>query len=456
MIPFFYFCLVAVGCLLAHRNWRAGLFLMLLAGVLQDPVRKMMAGAPGYMVLAFTPIWFVICVRVLLPNFSHWKHFGQIFPRVNQQVMILLLALTLAFLVLLVNYGLDAWMVGVIGAIGYTFPLLAMVVGFFLIRSGKEFDRLAWSYALFISVILVSGWLDYLGTFADWKMLGTGALGNTWVRYVTGYLVELNSGFFRSPELLGWHSAILVMLATVMVIRGRTPSAKAAWILFAVFGTLTVLISGRNKMIFMPIVFLGVVTLCFTYKSNVHRLASIALSALVTGLVFSIVFALVNLDREYTRYIEYGTGYASERLSQSTVGAVVTTFEQSGFFGEGLGTASLGKRYAGLPDLETWQESGLSRLLVELGVPGSLAAAALFLALLRTLIRLLKGMPRASPLLPVYAGLLGILAANGASFLISHQIFGDPFIIVLTGLLLGIALSAPFWPENDQHTGTPN
>ncbi len=40
---------------------------------------------------------------------------------------------------------------------------------------------------------------------------------------------------------------------------------------------------------------------------------------------------------------------------------------------------------------------------------------------------------------------LGIFAANGASFLVSHQAFGDPFLVTLTGFLLGITLSGPRW-----------
>jgi hypothetical protein len=217
--------------------------------------------------------------------------------------------------------------------------------------------------------------------------------------------------------------------------------------LFAVWGAMTVLISGRNKMIFMPMVFLGIIAMAFIYKSSINRLATIALSLLCAGLIFLGVFLQVSLDREYTRYVSYGTGYASERLTDSTIGAVVTTFRQSGFFGEGLGTASLGKRFAGNTNVATWQESGLSRLMVELGVMGFIAAALFVMGVMWTFYRMMKFMPRGSPLLPIYAGMMGILAANGASFIISHQIFGDPFIIILTGLLVGITLSVPFWPN---------
>jgi hypothetical protein len=45
----------------------------------------------------------------------------------------------------------------------------------------------------------------------------------------------------------------------------------------------------------------------------------------------------------------------------------------------------------------------------------------------------------------LYTGLLAIAAANAASFVVSHQAFGDPFLVTLMGLFLGITLSAARW-----------
>jgi hypothetical protein len=152
----------------------------------------------------------------------------------------------------------------------------------------------------------------------------------------------------------------------------------------------------------------------------------------------------------YTHYVVVGSETAAERLNMSVVDTIISTVRQSGFFGEGLGTASLGARFGGALGIETWQESGPGRLIVELGVLGFIAALAFVGSVGWTLFQMLKAMPRNSEYLPYYAGLIGLLAANGASFTISHQLFGDPFIIILTGFFVGITLSVPLWSNRFQ------
>jgi len=447
MAPLIYFLFVALASLYAMRNWRFGFILLIFAGVLQDPVRKLMPDAPGFMVLAFTPIWLAICVRVFQPNFGPWRDCLRNFPPLHSRINFFLFTTFLAAGVLIFKHGLGAWVVGAIGGISYVFPLLAMIVGFYFARAPREFERLIAVYGVFTAVILIGGWLEYLGLFKDWNALGTEALGKTWIRYVTGYVVELNSGFYRSPDFLGWHAAMLVMFSSLMAVKSSSLNGKVIWFCLLVWGGAVLLISGRNKMIFMPLVFLGTVVAAYLYKSNLSRVMSMSLTAILAITVYIGVFSYVNIDKDYTRYLEEGTEQVSDRLNRSIVDGVVTSLSQSGFFGEGLGTASLGKRYGGDTGIETWQESGLSRLMVELGVLGFIAIVALLASFLATLFKVLKSIPRHSPNLPVFVGLVGILAANGASFIISHQIFGDPFIIVLTGFLLGMSLSIIKWPE---------
>jgi hypothetical protein len=78
-------------------------------------------------------------------------------------------------------------------------------------------------------------------------------------------------------------------------------------------------------------------------------------------------------------------------------------------------------------------------------VLGFFAAVFLMWALSRALWRCLQRMPRTARGSVLFTGLLGILAANGASFLVSHQAFGDPFLVTLAGFFIGVTLSAPRW-----------
>ena len=122
MIQILFFALVLASSFISLTDWRKGLFLMLLVGGLQDPVRKMMPGAPGYMVLAFVPIWLAICVNVLFSGRQVWLRFAIVAPSLISAIWFFEFALILAFGVLLYNYGLAPFLVGVIGALGYVFP----------------------------------------------------------------------------------------------------------------------------------------------------------------------------------------------------------------------------------------------------------------------------------------------------------------------------------------------
>jgi hypothetical protein len=345
--------------------------------------------------------------------------------------------------------------VGAIGLIGYLFPIVAIALGFTFIRSTADLLRFIRVYCAITAVLLIGGLLEHWDIYPDWPALGTEVLNMIWIRHVPGYIVELTSGFYRSPDLLGWHAALLVMFSLLMSLYSRSHGGRAAWMLLAVWGATILLISGRNKMIFMPPIFIAVVGLVYMYKGNVNRsVAAVTAALLALGLFLGLNHQLA-LDREYLDYVEVGTESTPGRLRTHGVQAVIETYRQSGFFGEGLGTASTGARYGTGGNIRTWQESGPSKLMVELGVIGFLAAIVLLLAIMRALWWCLGRMPRQTSGGLLFAGLLGILAANGASFTVSHQAFGDPFLVTLAGFFIGLTLSAPRWavaPGGQQQT----
>ena len=152
----------------------------------------------------------------------------------------------------------------------------------------------------------------------------------------------------------------------------------------------------------------------------------------------------LGLDKEFLLYTKKGSSDATERLTEGGLRSVWGTYQQSGFFGKGLGSASTGARY-GSKAIGSWQESGPSKIMVELGVIGFLSIIALLMALLRSFWRTIRLCPPYAREFQLYVGFLGIVAANAASFVVSHQAFGDPFLVTLAGLLVGIVLSAHRW-----------
>jgi O-antigen ligase len=123
-------------------------------------------------------------------------------------------------------------------------------------------------------------------------------------------------------------------------------------------------------------------------------------------------------------------------------GALYGTYDQSGFFGEGLGTATPGSHNLDVERPRTWQESAPSRVMVELGVPGLIGFIGVMCSIVLALWKMCRKLLREKTPLTGYAvGLVAFFIANVGSLSISGQILADPFIASFLGLLVGIALS---------------
>lgn len=447
MLQSIYFLYVAIASFIALGDWRRGLLLMILAGILQDPVRKVMPGVPAWMVLAFVPIWFALCFNLFFSGTRPVRSFLESYPRLEPKLLFFGFSLVLAFLVLIVKHGLGNLLVAVIGLIGYGFPLLAVIAGFHFVRSRFDLVRLMTVYSAITAPFLVGALLEYWGMFPDSILIGTDALNMQWIRHVPGYIVQLNAGFYRSPDVMGWHAAQLVMFSLLLALISGNVLTRISWVGIACWAGFILLISGRNKMIFMPFIFITVFGLAYLYKGRVAKVLPIVLSVVAFAVFFTVINAQVKLDQEYLMYVGEGRSTAPERIKVHGIDAVVGTFKRSGAFGEGLGSASTGSRYGGKSGIRAGQEGGLPKILVELGVIGLIAFFTVSLTILKLLFQLFNSMPTATPVMPFFIGMLGIITANGASFIVSHQIFGDPFIVTLTGFFLGITMSFARWQK---------
>ena len=129
-----------------------------------------------------------------------------------------------------------------------------------------------------------------------------------------------------------------------------------------------------------------------------------------------------------------------------TIGQFGAVIVRNGFFGSGAGTGAQGAQYfgGGADVVGFAAEGGLGRVLAELGVPGLAALAWFAFAMGRVLLRIARGV-RQLPLrlaAPAY-GLVALLPANLAVFVTAHQVYGDPFVLIVLGWLSGAALAVP-------------
>jgi O-antigen ligase len=224
----------------------------------------------------------------------------------------------------------------------------------------------------------------------------------------------------------------------------RRSASSRSWLPLVVLGGLCVLMAGRRKAMMMPAVWMLVVLA--SYLRSRRMAATMALFGLLGLVLVGVVFVAGDLvDENYYSYAASTTRDAPDRLFNGAVGSVWTTFLQSGFLGSGIGTVAQGMSHIAGGVEQGWQESGPSRVLAELGVPGFVAALLLGGMLARACYNVMR---RASPAAPGYhlqVGLGALVAANAASFLVSHQIYTDLSVMPLAALFLGACLSGPRW-----------
>lgn len=114
-----------------------------------------------------------------------------------------------------------------------------------------------------------------------------------------------------------------------------------------------------------------------------------------------------------------------------------------GLLGTGLGAGSSGTKYVGVGvEFRGCQEVGASRLAAELGVIGRFCAVHVGWVLWGRMLAMVRAPVRAGAQgLDVHEALLAATATNGASFVVSGQVFGDPFAGLFFCLFLGAMLA---------------
>jgi hypothetical protein len=450
MITQLFWVFVAFSTLVAIKNWRLGLAMLITVGALQDPIRKMTLGVPAYMVLSFFPVWIGMMVGILSSHEWAWQSFGSLHPKVQSRIRLFVASLVLATAVVF-QYGVTAWPVATIGLFTYSVPLLTLIACFAYARNALDVSRIIMIYCFVTAVMLVGGVLELLHFFPQWPALGTSALGMHWIRYVSyGHTIDLIAGFYRSPDIMGWHAASLSIFSLMLVLYGRA-GPRWFWLGMAIWGAFCVFISGRNKMISMTVVWVIVIALLHIYIGRTGRVVTMALAGGLLAFSVLLISGKLNINSDYELYAsQLAQGAVFERTQKVASNGILETYNQSGFFGKGIGTAAQGIQYLGLPIQRSWQESGAAKLLVELGVTGFVAAIILAWALYKSMLLTIRYSQIKGFLSPLQLGLVAYIAANIANFIISQQVYSDGLIMIMVALSLGMMLSSPFWLQEDR------
>jgi hypothetical protein len=433
--------LVGVGCLLSLHDWRKGLWLCIVVALVQDPIRKVIPGTPIFITVSFVPVYF--CMFLGLPaQKTALREFQRDYPGLKVPVVLLSIALLFSFAQTL-TYGMRALPLACLGLFSYLACFPAVLLGYKYLRGDwRSLDRLLAGFVVLTAIMLIGVPLErYDFQFSD-PWLGTIATKKSWYRwYATpthydGGYVRMISGFYRSPEIMGWHAMTMVLFSMYLMLR------RSNWILLwgltATWGMYGVLLSGRRKMFLMILVFIAAFICNFrSWRRTSWWLPAMACLVAVAAGLFYVV------DEHYLAAAESGLHTAGATAVEKGLLGPLWLAWVVGPFGFGVGTKCQGSQHLSFVPETPLFEGGFERILVEIGIVGTLAAMLLLGSALRAAISCLRQARSRPDCEVVGVALFSLICANLASFVVTFQIFGDPFVIILIGFLGGVLLSLP-------------
>ena len=432
LIPFL--ALLLLTCVIAFLDWRRGWYLAVVCGVLQDPVRKMTAGSPVVITFSVVLVYVTVLLSAHLQLRSSLADIGRRFSALYAGASLLLVFLVVAGINGMATFGLQYWKAPALSFIIYLMPFSALLLGYTFYRRDEDLTPFLIFYSVFTSAVLISVMLEYEGV--PWKSLGLVALTEgANIRLMTGLQITMLSGFYRAPDILAWHAGTLAMIGIAMSIRARLLRAAWPWMAVAAWGVLACFLSGRRKALYMVIVFVAVFVWRFARRLNVTQ----AVSFVTLALLLLFVTHRLRTSERADAYVRAAVTSESEILGRLE-GGLGATIAQSGVMGLGLGTATQGTQHFTTTSF-SWQEGGLGKLAIELGLPGVAAAGFLLLVFIYMAMKITRAPDEPGTAQILRCMLMAMVIANVANFTASAQAYSDPLLTLMASFFGGCLLA---------------
>lgn len=439
----FLVALAAAVLLLSIMNWRHGLYLCIVAGFLQDPIRKLIPGQPVALVVFVAVVFSACFVGALIrgqrldgSQLIRW------FPQLRNPMTIFAVVVTLqagATLFRFHNFALAG-----IGLLAYFSPLAAIIAFFQFNRSWADAQRWLRFYIGAATVMSVTVFLQFLGFSPRiFESIGLDTV------YGIGGRIAMLCGIMRSSEVAAFHASAAACLALTLATIGRSRGAQVFYASLVPLCLLAIVLGGRRKMLAQFVLYV----LIFLFLLVRSRRALSRATSLVSSLALVVVLVAVPLlltnprQSTLTPYLDRSAsvfGEAVERLESMTVGSMITVLSITGVLGRGAGTTGQGSQYFGGSDtiVNAPAEGGLGRVLAELGLPGLIALLWLgvgILRIVRSVVDEARALPTSQAVL-LY-GLASFIPSHAVVFVTAHQVYGDPFVLLVLGALIGFVMS---------------
>jgi hypothetical protein len=429
MITVLFIAFLMLSMSVALVDWRRGWLLAVLCGVLQDPARKMTPGTPVVMSLSIILVYAVVLFAAQSELQAHMRDFLRRFANLYAAGILVIVFLALAAVNGIATFGISLWKVPALSLFIYCIPIPAVLLGYAWLQREEQLEKLFRFYAVVTSVALIGTPLEYFGVSSP--SLGTVGIDFN-LRFIKGVEVRLLSGFYRAPDIMGWHAATLACVGVIMALRYRALTKSWPWMLAAAWGFLNCVMSGRRKAIYMFAVFAA----AFLWRYIRRLKIAEAFAFVLVGAILAGVMHQVRQNEDAGVYAR-GATTTQEELLTRLEGGLGETVIQYGFMGAGLGTATQGTQHLSGGVGFGWQEGGLGKLAIELGVPGLLAIVITVLVMMQLLLKITRhpDIPESSQLMRV--GLFAMFMGDAVTFLASAQAYSDPLLTLFSAFTLG-------------------
>jgi hypothetical protein len=430
-------------------DWRKGLYFALLAGFLQDPIRKMIEGAPIEMTLLSTVVLAIIYVKI---NTGRVKGGGILSSYPNLRRPLFFFMFLVVFQSFHAYFNTSSVIVPIIGILAYSAPFPAVIISYRLVRSTSDVKKLLSAYTLMATFMVVTIWLEWYGF--EWTTLGT--FGKPWYIYYEGGALQMLSGFFRSPEIAAWHGATAASIALSAISAKGQRMNKRNLVFFALC-FVTLFLTGRRKGVGVILIFVGLLAiylLWFRVAGRKRLIATVLLSGLIVGGIY-FVSAPSAGQMQIAPYVLRGktTFEATPTRMLNVVDNIMYTWREAGVLGLGAGYFSQGSQYVvGIEARKAqYTEVGPAKILGELGLLGAVIILWILIALYKVIKKIMK-MLVSRELRYSAVIILSLLSAHIVNFVFAAQVFGDPFVLTVLGILLGTLMALPNIEEVHGHS----
>ncbi len=441
------FFILGLGLLFCLLDWRLGVSLSLVAGFLQDVLRKLLPGEPIYLTV-------LVGVFVMMTCLGAYRRGVPLnFNLIHAWNKILRLPIKLFIVLVLLQSGVafirtGSSVIAGIGLIAYLAPMPAILLGYRFSRNANDIVKFAKIY-LAVSLLMITGvYLSYMGY--DWAILRSVGEG-LFIYSVAEGRLTLYSGFLRSPEIAAWHAATSIcLIVLLLLIRRRPVIVMGASGLVSLFLLGALLLTGRRKFLVEVFLFIAIYAVFLTwFRKGTTKLAYALVVMTAVGFLTYLYFAPKQMDSNVASYYQRGLSVqkdVTERVSVMTVDSFKYVIDHNGILGAGAGTGSQGAQHfgGGAEIVGASAEGGLAKVLAELGVPGLILLFWLAIGLVRYLHSIVRHVKQGDPMRArMTYGLLAFLIANSLVYVVAHQIFGDVFVLIILGFCLGFVLAMP-------------